>query len=49
MCGKVSEEDLYILYHEMGHLYYYLSYEKQPQLFRVRNGIYFSILLLLIK
>lgn len=42
MCGKVSEDDLYVLYHEMGHLYYYLSYDNQPQLFRV-SGSHHSV------
>lgn len=35
MCGQINEDDFYTLHHEMGHLYYYLAYRNQPQLFRV--------------
>lgn len=35
MCGKINEDDFYTLYHEMGHLYYYLAYRHQPYLFQV--------------
>ena len=37
MCGQVNEDDLYTLHHEMGHLYYFLSYRHQPYLFRVSS------------
>ena len=35
MCGKINEDDFYTLHHEMGHIYYYLTYQHQPYLFRV--------------
>ncbi|XP_046639551.1 angiotensin-converting enzyme-like [Daphnia pulicaria] len=34
MCGKINEDDFYTLHHEMGHLYYFLTYSHQPFLFR---------------
>ena len=36
MCTSVTEEDLYTLYHELGHVYYDMSYMKQPYLYH--NG-----------
>jgi peptidyl-dipeptidase A len=33
-CLAPTEEDLYTVYHELGHVYYYISYAKQPFLFR---------------
>ncbi|HEY0660240.1 MAG TPA: M2 family metallopeptidase [Lysobacter sp.] len=36
MCIKPNEEDLTTIYHELGHLYYDLAYNKQPPLFQ--NG-----------
>ena len=33
-CLEPNEEDLYTIYHELGHVYYYLSYAQQPFLFR---------------
>ena len=33
-CLEPTEEDLYTVYHELGHVYYYLSYANQPFLFR---------------
>jgi peptidyl-dipeptidase A len=33
-CLAPTEEDLYTIYHELGHVYYYLSYARQPYLFR---------------
>jgi peptidyl-dipeptidase A len=33
-CLTPSEGDLYTIYHELGHDYYFLSYAKQPYLFR---------------
>jgi peptidyl-dipeptidase A len=33
-CLTPSAEDLYTIYHELGHDYYFLSYAKQPYLFR---------------
>ena len=33
-CLAPNEEDLYTIYHELGHVYYYLSYASQPYLFR---------------
>ena len=36
MCTSVTEEDLYTLYHELGHIYYSMSYMQQPYLYQ--NG-----------
>ena len=33
-CLRPNEEDLYTIYHELGHDYYFLSYAQQPYLFR---------------
>jgi peptidyl-dipeptidase A len=33
-CLQPQAEDLYTIYHELGHVYYFLSYAKQPLLFR---------------
>ncbi|KAI8441442.1 hypothetical protein MSG28_015042 [Choristoneura fumiferana] len=37
-CSGVSAEDLYVLHHEMGHIQYYMAYEKQPGIFRQANS-----------
>ena len=34
MCIKPIEEDLFTVYHELGHVYYYIWYKDQPQLFQ---------------
>ncbi|MEJ0036195.1 MAG: M2 family metallopeptidase [Gammaproteobacteria bacterium] len=34
MCMAPTEEDLFTIYHELGHVYYYLSYNTLPNLFR---------------
>ncbi len=34
MCTTPTEEDLYTLYHELGHVYYYLHYNTLPNRFR---------------
>jgi peptidyl-dipeptidase A len=34
MCIVPSEEELTTIYHELGHVYYYLAYNKQPPLFQ---------------
>jgi peptidyl-dipeptidase A len=34
MCMGPTEEDLFTIYHELGHVYYYLSYSTLPNLFR---------------
>ena len=34
MCIKPIEEDLFTVYHELGHVYYYLWYKDQPMLFQ---------------
>jgi peptidyl-dipeptidase A len=34
MCMTPTEEDLFTVYHELGHDYYYISYANQPLLFR---------------
>ncbi|MBV6417875.1 MAG: hypothetical protein CMLOHMNK_02651 [Steroidobacteraceae bacterium] len=36
MCMKPNEEDLFTIYHELGHVYYYLAYNDLPPLFQ--NG-----------
>src|SRR4029077_20064378 len=33
-CLKPTEEDLFTIYHELGHVYYFISYAPQPYLFR---------------
>jgi len=33
-CLEPTEEDLYTVYHELGHVYYSLGYANQPYLFR---------------
>jgi peptidyl-dipeptidase A len=33
-CIATTEEDLYTIYHELGHVYYYLSYVDQPYLYQ---------------
>lgn len=34
MCMTPTEEDLFTVYHELGHVYYYISYPRQPYLFQ---------------
>jgi len=34
MCMKPIEEDLFTIYHELGHVYYYIWYKDQPPLFQ---------------
>src|SRR5690606_40617959 len=34
MCIKPNEEELTTLYHELGHIYYYLAYKSQPPVFQ---------------
>ena len=34
MCIKPNEEDFTTIYHELGHVYYYLAYSKQPPIFQ---------------
>src|SRR3546814_741383 len=34
MCIKPTEEDLTTIYHELGHVYYYLAYGEQPPIFQ---------------
>ena len=34
MCIKPTEEELTTIYHELGHIYYYLAYKDQPPLFQ---------------
>ena len=36
MCIKANEEELTTIYHELGHVYYYLAYKGQPPMFQ--NG-----------
>ncbi len=34
MCIKANEEEFTTIYHELGHIYYYLAYNNQPPLFQ---------------
>ncbi|MFA5683718.1 MAG: M2 family metallopeptidase [Lysobacteraceae bacterium] len=34
MCIKPTEEELTTIYHELGHIYYYLAYKDQPPMFQ---------------
>ena len=34
MCIKPTEEDQYTIYHEMGHIYYYVAYKDIPPIFQ---------------
>lgn len=34
MCIEQTQEDLVVIYHELGHIYYYLYYKDQPFLFQ---------------
>ncbi len=34
MCIKPNEEDLTTIYHELGHVYYYMAYNKLPPIFQ---------------
>ena len=34
MCMRPIEEDLFTIYHELGHVYYYIWYKDQPMLFQ---------------
>src|SRR5690606_28552468 len=34
MCIRPTEEDQYTIYHELGHIYYYLAYQNQPPIFQ---------------
>ncbi len=34
MCIKPSEEEFTTIYHELGHIYYYLAYKDQPPMFQ---------------
>ncbi len=36
MCTRVTEEDLTTIFHELGHVYYFLAYRDQPMLYQ--NG-----------
>jgi peptidyl-dipeptidase A len=36
MCIRPTQEELKTIYHEMGHVYYFLAYQDQPRLFK--NG-----------
>ena len=34
MCMEPTEEQLFTIYHELGHVYYYIWYKDQPQMFQ---------------
>ena len=36
MCTEVNQDNLITVHHEMGHVQYFLAYQKQPYVFR--NG-----------
>ena len=36
MCSEVTMNDLFIMHHEMGHIYYYMHYKNQP--FQFKEG-----------
>ncbi|XP_052742901.1 angiotensin-converting enzyme [Bicyclus anynana] len=37
-CSGMTFEDYYVIHHEMGHIQYYMAYEKQPAIFRQANS-----------
>jgi peptidyl-dipeptidase A len=45
MCIKPNEEDFTTIYHELGHVYYYLAYKDQPPIFQAgaHDGFHESI------
>ena len=38
MCAKVKDSDLEILLHEMGHIQYFMAYQKLPTIFQVQEN-----------
>ena len=36
MCAEISMNDLFVMHHEMGHIYYFMHYKDQP--FQFREG-----------
>ncbi len=44
-CIEPTQEELYTTYHELGHVFYYLSYMKQPYLFQsgAHDGVHEAI------
>merc|ERR1719350_149615 len=36
MCAEVNMNDLFVMHHEMGHIYYYMLYKDQP--FQFKEG-----------
>lgn len=47
-CFEVDLEDFLVVHHEMGHVQYYMAYEEQPAIFRVK-GLLFKLLKLIVK
>jgi peptidyl-dipeptidase A len=43
MCAEINMNDLFVLHHEMGHIYYFMKYKDQPFQFRegANPGLYF--------
>lgn len=37
VCAESTWEDFYVIIHEMGHLHYYMAFNKQPTIFQVNN------------
>lgn len=37
VCAERTLEDFYVIVHEMGHIQYYMAYQQQPVIFRVRK------------
>jgi len=34
MCASVNQEDLYVMHHELGHIFYFQAYSTQSYLYR---------------
>lgn len=34
LCAEVTEEDFYVIHHEMGHIEYYMEYKNQLPIFQ---------------
>lgn len=46
VCAERTLEDFYVIVHEMGHIQYYMAYERQPVIFRVRESNILKICML---
>lgn len=43
VCAERTLDDFYVIVHEMGHIHYYMAYEMQPPIFRVRKFFRFYV------